>query len=231
MSLKPWLAAIALATVVAPGPAARAGLFDRLRERAEARAEKADRDAAARDALGRESVSFAIADEREIGKIVTAASFQPLPAPGGLDQPLQPVPEPLPPGPASSFYPGTPGEPYPIESGPVPSYPPLGGPIADPGYPAGPMFEGVPLYPRVTYEDLDNVHPCGVPTIVQVLDPCENPCNTCGPRCVFVKICIPPNQPPRIKVEDHGRKIKYKYGEYQVEIESEDGVVSVDYDD
>lgn len=230
MPLRPWLAAIVLATAVVPGPAARAGLFDRLRERAEARAEKADREAAARGAAG-PSLSFAVANEREIGKIVTPASFQPMPAPGAFDQSLRPVPESYPPASSSSFYPGTPGEPYAIQGAPVPVYPPGGDPLAGPGYPVGPSFEGFPLYHRVEYEDLDNAHPCGVPTIVQVLDPCENPCAACGPRCVFVKICVPPNQQPRVKVEDRGRKIKYKFGEYEVEIESEDGVVSVDYDD
>ena len=83
-----------------------------------------------------------------------------------------------------------------------------------------------------------------VPTIVQVLDPCsdkarggllrrlhaDDDCDACGPQCVFVEICVPPDC-PEIKVSRGGRKVKYDYGDYKVEILSKDGVVYVDYDD
>jgi len=99
----------------------------------------------------------------------------------------------------------------------------------------------VPLYHCVEYDDLDHIHPCAVPKIVKIIDPCYKPCDhrhACGccrpcppPRCVYVKICVPPCGCPRVKIRDGGRKVKYDYGDYAVEIESDDGVVEVDYDD
>jgi len=238
MAWRPWLATLTIAAVTC-GPSVQAGLFDRLRERADERAEeRAERDAtrdlvgrgiAERDAVGVNPVSFAVADGRDIGKFIHPVTYQVLPAPAPLEGPLQPIPEPYPsgPAPARSFYPGVPGEPFPLGSVPAPVYPGEAYPPSGPVYPV----EGVPLYPRVTYEDLDNIHPCAVTTIVQILDPCENPCRSCGPRCVYVKICVPPNECPRIKVSDGGREVKYKFDEYEVEIESENGIVSVNYDD
>ena len=246
MNLKHWLTALAITAVGASGPALQAGLFDRLRDRSESRGEeRADEEHPGRAG---DAVSFAVANEREIGRFVHPVTYQTLEAPAAIEGTLQPVPEPYLPGPgpspvpSSSFYqgtyPGTPGEPlpapggpYPVQGGPLPSYSPEGYPSAGPIYPVGPGPEGMPLYHRVKYEDLDNVHPCGVPTLVQVLDPCENPCDSCGPRCVYVKICVPPNECPRVKVSHGGRKVKYKFDEYDVEIESEDGYVSVNYDD
>lgn len=93
--------------------------------------------------------------------------------------------------------------------------------------------EEVELYHCVEYEDLDNVHPCAVPKIVSVKDPnaCYDPCTCCEPGCVFVKICVPPCGCPKVKVKRHGRKVKYDYGDYRVEVESHsDGTVEVDYD-
>lgn len=91
----------------------------------------------------------------------------------------------------------------------------------------------VHLYHCVEYEDLDNIAPCAVPKIVWVRDPCacHDPCSCCQPKCVAVKICVPHCGCAKVKVKDHGRKVEYDYGEYKVEIESEDGVVKVDYDD
>ncbi len=235
MLLKYWLAASSMAAAVAFIPTAEAGLFDRMRERREAREEtKADREESANEMNARDSAGFSVADEREIGKFVTPASFQPFAAPSAFDQPLQPVPEPYlpPPAPGSSrsLYPAMPDASF-SGGGPVPPYPIEGYSVTGPFSPVSQHLEGFPLYHRVEYEDLDNIHPCGVPTVVQVLDPCENPCDSCGPRCVYVKICVPPNERPRIKVGDGGREVKYKFRDYSVEIESEDGVVSVNYDD
>jgi hypothetical protein len=81
------------------------------------------------------------------------------------------------------------------------------------------------LYCNVKYKDERNIAPCAVPTIVQVPDPC-NPC-----CCVNVQICAPPCECPCIKVSKCGRKVKYDYGDYQVEITSARGKVIVDYDD
>jgi hypothetical protein len=115
-----------------------------------------------------------------------------------------------------------------------------------PGKPIGPGMgaDGFPLFSNVKYEDLDHVHPCAAPTVVQVVDPCSNyghhglfghhrgvpACDACGPQCVYVQICVPPGC-PKIKVERNGRKVKYDYGDYKVEVTSKDGYVEVDYDD
>ena len=113
---------------------------------------------------------------------------------------------------------------------------PYGGyapPILQPGpQPLEPIPGGaVPLFHRVKYEDRHNIHPCAVPIIVPVQDPCADRCRTCEPQCVYVEICVPPNCTPEIKYSRGGRKVKYDYGEYTVEIESKRGTVYVDYDD
>ncbi|MCH8830486.1 MAG: hypothetical protein IID45_12995 [Planctomycetes bacterium] len=92
------------------------------------------------------------------------------------------------------------------------------------------------LFPCVVYEDLDNVHPCAVSKIVCIVDPCwkPDPCSCCKPqkpRCVQVKICVPPCCRPRVKVSKDGRKVTYDYGKYEVELKSKKGKVYVDYDD
>jgi hypothetical protein len=89
----------------------------------------------------------------------------------------------------------------------------------------------IELYPCVKYKDCHNAHPCGVTEIVKIVDPCYDPCSCCEPSCVYVAICVPPCGCRRIKVRDHGRKITYDYGKYEVEIKSKRGVVVVDYDD
>lgn len=98
----------------------------------------------------------------------------------------------------------------------------------------GAEFQTVELYHRVKYEDLDNVHPCAVKKIIAVKDPCarEQVCGTCAPPCVYVMICVPPTDRFEydVKRKDHS-KVEYDYGDYEIEISSEDGVVHVNYDD
>ncbi len=219
MNLRLWTGAAALSVVAIAGTNVQAGLFDRLRGGSDEKADRKNSD-----------VSFAVADARDIGKIVSPVSYQPLPAPGA-DPALVPVPEP--------YH----AEPYAVQGLPPAGYPVEG---LGPGYPIGPAMgaDGFPLYSRVKYEDLDHIHPCAVPTVVQVLDPCTDTgrhglfghhrrvadCDACGPQCVYVQICVPPGC-PKVKVEKHGRKVKYDYGDYKVEVESKDGYVEVDYDD
>jgi hypothetical protein len=93
--------------------------------------------------------------------------------------------------------------------------------------PAGAPVE---LYHCVKYEDERNIHPCAVPLIVAVPDPCPNPCD-CTTRCVYVKICVPPCDCAQVKCKRHGTKVVYDFGKYEVEITSRKGVVRVDYDD
>lgn len=88
----------------------------------------------------------------------------------------------------------------------------------------------VELYHCVKYEDERNIHPCAVPMIVAVPDPCPDPCS-CTRRCVYVKICVPPCECAQIKCRRAGTKVIYDFGKYEVEITSRKGVVRVDYDD
>lgn len=121
-----------------------------------------------------------------------------------------------------------------IPPGAVPygSYGPSLAPVPHGPQPLEPIpGDAFPLFHRVKYEDRDNIHPCAVPIIVPVQDPCADPCKSCGPQCVYVEICVPPHCTPEIKYSKGGRKVKYDYGEYTVELESKRGVVYVDYDD
>ncbi len=230
MKLNRWLAASALVSVAALGTSVQAGLFDRLRDGS---ADRKDDEKAV--------VSFAIADARDIGKIISPVAYQALPAPG-VDSALVPVPESIPAPATVRSYP--PAEPYVVPSLPVPGVPSAGFAPGLPSYPVGPGMgaDGFPLFPRVEVEDRDHIHPCAVPTVVQVLDPCSVErrglfhhrrvvgCDACGPQCVYVEICAPPGC-PKVKVSKDGRKVKYDYGDYAVEVESKDGYVQVDYDD
>lgn len=117
--------------------------------------------------------------------------------------------------------------------GAVPPAPePMGpGMLPGPGVPIGPPVE---LFHCVKYKDLDNIAPCAVPLIIQVKDPCacHNPCSCCAPRCVNVKICVPPcGCPPRIKCRKDGEHIEYDYGDYEIDVRVKDGYIEVDYDD
>lgn len=87
------------------------------------------------------------------------------------------------------------------------------------------------LFPCVEYDDLDNVHPCAIKKIVQVIDPCYDRDSCCPPTYVSVMICVPPCGCEKVKISRGGRKVKYDYGKYEVEIKSKNGVVKVDYDD
>jgi hypothetical protein len=109
---------------------------------------------------------------------------------------------------------------------PVPDHPAAEGTIVGPGVPtSGP----IQLFACVKVEDEDNIHPCAVPMIVAVADPC----NECS--CRYVMICVPPadccNDGPEIETSRSGRKVEYDYGEYEIEIKSKDDYVVINYDD
>ena len=92
----------------------------------------------------------------------------------------------------------------------------------------------VTLFECVKYKDSRNIAPCAVPMIVSVPDPCacKSACNCCcEPKCVYVKICVPPCGCSEVKWKRHGEKLVYDFGKYEVEITSRKGVVVVDYDD
>jgi len=70
--------------------------------------------------------------------------------------------------------------------------------------------------------------------IVSVKDPCSCKKTTCcceTPKCVNVKICVPPCDCPKVKVTRHGFKTRYDFGKYAVDIISKpNGDILVDYD-
>lgn len=236
-----WLAALGMGAALAVGTSAQAGLFDRI---SEAAADARDR----AEARNKDRIELA---EAEVGPITAPARYELLTAPG--QNTLAPVPESYG-GP--TIAPPLSGAPHgqPVPSYPPPSYappahhvdlPPSGVPIG----PAGPVESfgvplmgqspdpislsgpGVPLFDRVKYKDLDHIHPCAVPVIVKVLNPLEgDDCHGCGPGYVFVEVMMPPGRPD-IRPSKGGRKVKYKFPEYQVEIRTKKGYVEVDYDD
>ncbi len=121
--------------------------------------------------------------------------------------------------------------------------PPLAAPPA--GQPA-PAIEPIPaapvqtvsLFHCVRVKDPHHIHPCAVPMIVQIADPCPrnccdpcNPCAQCCNPCVNVQICVPPCGCPKVKTRRNGHYVKYDYGKYRIEITSRNGRVIVDYDD
>ncbi|MEX2287618.1 MAG: hypothetical protein WD648_11050 [Planctomycetaceae bacterium] len=131
----------------------------------------------------------------------------------------------VPPAPAAAGEEGPPGAH--AEPMPMPTQPRIE-PMPDGVH--GPM-DAVQLYDCVKYEDLDNIHPCAVTKIVAVPDPCQSDCDRCCARYVYVQICVPPCECPEIKNSHHGKKVKYDYGKYEVEITSKKGTIYVDYDD
>lgn len=141
----------------------------------------------------------------------------------------------------------------------IPSAPPaVGGELTIPSESAV-VVESAPieLFSCVEYEDKHNIHPCAVTKIVAVKHPgkkkchsgflglscgkcnlCCDTCDSCGscdsccePACVYIQICVPPCDCADVKISRNGTKVKYDYGEYEVEIKSKDGIVKVDYDD
>ncbi|GAB4153146.1 MAG: hypothetical protein Tsb009_29420 [Planctomycetaceae bacterium] len=126
------------------------------------------------------------------------------------------------------------GTPTPIAVVAPPPAPGVGGTSVHAPAPAG-HAQHAGLFPCVEVEDCDHIAPCAVPKIVCIVDPCWKPskCGCCAPqkpRCVQVKICVPPCGCPRVKVSKDGRKVKYDYGKYEVELESKNGKVYIDYD-
>ena len=94
-----------------------------------------------------------------------------------------------------------------------------------------PESAALTLFECVKCKDLRNIHPCAVPMIVQVPDPCQDKASCCAPACVNVKVCVPPCDCPEVKCRRSGNKLILDYGKYSVSILSARGKVIVDYDD
>lgn len=193
------------------------------------------------------------ADEtpRKLAQLLPGESPSGLPAPLPGDPQLAPIPDPqgyglpaMPPG--YGYQPPTAGYGLPMlppgfgrAQSPLPygyggPLPPLGGPLGLPTVAGKPMLLGdgpcpCDLFACVRYKDPHHVHPCAVKQVIAVPDP-NPPCDLCGPpKCVYVCICAPPCCP---KVKHRGKyKIELDYGDYNVDVTSKNGLVTVDYDD
>ena len=109
-------------------------------------------------------------------------------------------------------------------------------PMPEPATGAPVMAAGhVELFRCVKYVDTREMAPCAKPMIVEVRDPCwrPDPCNPCcKPKCVAVQICVPDQCcPPTIKCSHDGKKVRYDFGKYAVDIRTKKDYIEVDYQD
>ena len=88
-----------------------------------------------------------------------------------------------------------------------------------------------PLFTRVKYVDQREMHPCAVPKLIRVNDPCacKNPCSCCGPKCVYIQICVPPCGCEDVRCRRQGDRLRYDYGKYAVDVRIKKGYIVVDY--
>ena len=87
------------------------------------------------------------------------------------------------------------------------------------------------LFTAVRYVDKREMHPCAVPKIIRVNDPCacNDPCNCCGTKCVYIQICVPPCGCEEVKCRREGDRVRYDYGKYAVDVRIKKGHIVVDY--
>lgn len=83
---------------------------------------------------------------------------------------------------------------------------------------------GIPLYHNVKVVQARKMHPCAVPKIVSVPDPC-NPC-----CCVFVQICVPPCACECVYTKRGGRRTVFDYGDYAVKVTTRGNRLVINYD-
>lgn len=90
----------------------------------------------------------------------------------------------------------------------------------------------VPMFTRVKVKDRDNIHPHARHVTVAVKNPnaCRHSCSCCT-EPVYIDICVPPCPLRDVDVSRDGSRIELDYGDYEVDITSRNGVVTVDYDD
>lgn len=89
----------------------------------------------------------------------------------------------------------------------------------------------IPLFTKVKYEDLDDMAPCAQPKIVLVRNPCTDPCRGCPADLVAIQICVPTSCCELVSCRRNGDRIRYDYGEYQVDIKIKKGYIEVEYED
>jgi hypothetical protein len=124
-------------------------------------------------------------------------------------------------------------QPTPADLPPMPSPAPLAAPpvVAVPA--AAPENVAVPVqtlhvapavYQNVRVRQGWKAHPCAVPMLVAVTDPCNPCCQVC------VEICVPPCQVADIRCTRRGTGVVYDFGKYEVEIKQRGELLVVDYD-
>ena len=124
-----------------------------------------------------------------------------------------------------------------IDLTPVPAIPgsPFGAPVGEYIVQSGAIYMDAapePLFTNVKYVDKHEMHPCAVSKIIRVNDPCncKHACNCCGPKCVYIEICVPPcGCDETIKCRRDGDRLRYDYGKYAVDVRVKKGHIVVDY--
>lgn len=90
---------------------------------------------------------------------------------------------------------------------------------------------GIELYQNVRVIQSRKIHPCAVPKIVKVPNPCYDPCRPCcEDPCVFVEICVPPCGCEEVQCSLNGRRTKFDYGKYAVKVTARRGTLFINYD-
>lgn len=88
----------------------------------------------------------------------------------------------------------------------------------------------VPLATVVRVKGADHICGHAVPAVVAVRDP-----NHCShdvvERVVYVQVMVPPCPPRKVEVSSCRTRVKLCFHDYEVEITSKSGVISVEYDD
>lgn len=121
-----------------------------------------------------------------------------------------------------------------VQAGEVPPAPAVDPPIVDQNT-AGTVAHNCcqPVVCRpIRIEDPDHIAPCAVPTQITVCDP-----YTC--KEITLTVCMPPQikeccgqvKVVKAEISRRGRKVKYDYGKYEVEIHFSRRGIVIDYDD
>lgn len=109
---------------------------------------------------------------------------------------------------------------------PVPAGSPIGTIVCD-----ACDANGIELYEHVKVVQARKIHPCAVSKIVQVPNPCYDPCCPLNSDpCVFVEICVPPCACEEVRCSKRGDRVKFDYGKYAVKVTNRRGLLVVNYD-
>lgn len=87
---------------------------------------------------------------------------------------------------------------------------------------------GCDLFQAVVYRHPKKAHPCSIPAVIAVKNPCLTK-RDCPTSYVNVEICLPPCDCAKVKVKKCESKVVYMYGGYSVEVTSKKGKVIVTY--